>query len=1143
MIQPARTESFDEGQVPRHARGRRPASGRRRTAAFVAAAVVAAPLGILPIAAAQAADVTILSNDFEATTDPWVARGATTSVALTPEGHESDSSLLVSGRTDTWHGVETALTDLLAPDQAYEFSAWVRLADGETADTVKFTVAQTPEAYTTVAEAPELTSDAWVEISGTYTMPAGTTNAILYAEATSAETDFMIDDVVLTGPERPADGGETPAPGVGVGLDNDFEAALGAWGVRGSGTATATLDADGYDGTQAALVSGRDQAWNGLAADVTGIFEPGRVYTISAWVKMAVGADPADIRLSIQRELEGSDTAYDTITTVTGVTSSAWKRVTVSYPMAPADEGLLYFETAAGTGSFLVDAITATTVQRGVQLDIPSLQDELPWPIGVAIDERETVAPASTLVTKHFNQITAENSMKPEAIQPTEGVFTFDAADRLVDFAVANDLRVYGHTLVWHSQTPAWFFLGADGQPLTSSTADQTILRDRMKTHIDTVAAHYRETYGEFGTAGNPIVAFDVVNEVIDESQSDGLRRSRWFDVLGVEFIDLAFEYANEAFNGGVADGPVTLFINDYNTELPGKRQAMVTVVQGLLDRGVPVGGMGHQFHVSLATPIAQMKASIDAFATLGLEQAVTELDVGINGAPTAERLVQQGYFYADLFDMFREYPDLFALTLWGPDDSRTWRTDEYPLAFDGNLQAKPAYWGIVDRSELPARTQQVNVNQADLTVGDGVVDDIEWALLPLTPITSGGAGTTGFQLRWDDGRLLAYVQVQDDTDDAGDTVTLFAGGTTLEVARDGSTAGTEVRSTPTGYVVVAELPVEGATIGSSVPFDVRVADGATGDLLSWNDPSHNQENGSALGTAVLVEPVGYVAIPRAASPVTIDGEIEEAWAGAAVVSTDTQVEGEAEGGASATVRALWTDGVLHLLFEVTDDELDKSAIDAYLEDSVEFFVDPANAKSGPFNPVDGHYRVNFDNEQSFGGDPSVIGDNLESATTITETGYIVEASIQLTEPEAVALAAAAEDGPFIGVEFQVNDATPGSTARTSVRSWSDPTGRSYQDTSRWGVGQLVDTLDVEVPVDPADPVVPGDEDPAAETPVVDPAGPQAPGAGNTTGGAPNSGALAITGAEITGVLLALTLLVGVGSALVWYRRRVSTGA
>lgn len=851
-------------------------------------------------------------------------------------------------------------------------------------------------------------------------------------------TERLADGWTFTLPAGGADDTGVPTSSLSTG----FEDGLGVWGARGNGTAptVATTTAEAHAGAQSASVTGRTDTWHGLGAPVTGVFQSGRTYQISAWVKLPAGeTGPADVRVSVQRDNAGSS-SYDTVGTATGVTADAWVHLQASYTMAAAESALLYFETASGTPSFLVDDIVVTgSTAPPVQQDIPSLQDVLPWPVGVAIDDRETVGTGEQLVTKHYDQLTPENSMKPEAIQPTEGTFTFDAADHLVDFALANGMRVHGHTLVWHSQTPAWFFQHADGTPLTDSADDQALLLARMRTHIETVADHYRTKYGEFGTAGNPIVSFDVVNEAIAESEGDGLRRSPWYTTLGPDYIKDAFEIASEAFNGGDPDGPVQLFINDYNTELPAKRQALLTVLQGLLADGVPVDGVGHQFHISLSQSIDQLRTTLQTFAPLGLVQDVSELDVQIDGTVTAEKLVEQGYYYASLFSMLREFPDLFAVTLWGPYDSRSWRTGA-PLPFDDALQAKPAYWGIVDPTQLPTLTRQANAPES------ADPDALQWSLLPLNTISGG----TGFQLRWSGDHLTAYVHVADATDDgAADTVTLFGFGAPVVVPR---TSGTP---TADGWTAVADLPLAApGAVGTTVPFDVRVGDGS-GGLVSWNDLGHHQETGGPLGVVTLVEPVGFVAVPETTTPPTIDGTVDPAWADAPVLRTDVQVEGTP--GASAEVRLLWHDDRIDVLAQVTDPSLDATSTNAWEQDSVEVFLDPVNAKSGAYNPADGQYRINYLNAVSISGDLAVIGDRLTSATAVVDGGYVVEASLSLGHTVTA--------GDLAGIDFQVNDGTAG--VRGSVRTWSDPTGRSYQNTSRWGVAQLVAPV-----VEPSAPVV-----------------------------------------------------------------------
>jgi endo-1,4-beta-xylanase len=333
------------------------------------------------------------------------------------------------------------------------------------------------------------------------------------------------------------------------------------------------------------------------------------------------------------------------------------------------------------------------------------LKDAVNFPIGVAIDSRETVGAPSERLLQNFTQITPENAMKPEAWYDASRQFSpSPEIASLMDFASANGLRVYGHVLVWHSQIPAWFFEGEPGVPLTNAAADQQVLKERLRAHIFGVAKYLSDHWGAFG-GGNPVVAFDVVNEAVSDSgvPPGGLRDTRWYEVLGEQYIDLAFRYADEAFNSTYAapgaHRPVTLFINDYNTELPDKRGRYLALIDRLLARGVPVDGIGHQFHVTSPTTVDDLARALDDAGGRGLVQAVTEMDVPTGVPVTDAELLQQGYFFRDAFRVFRRHAsELFSVTVWGLDDARSWRAGEgAPLIFDAALTAKPAYFGIVD--------------------------------------------------------------------------------------------------------------------------------------------------------------------------------------------------------------------------------------------------------------------------------------------------------------------------------------------------------------------------------------------------------------------------------------------------------------
>lgn len=319
---------------------------------------------------------------------------------------------------------------------------------------------------------------------------------------------------------------------------------------------------------------------------------------------------------------------------------------------------------------------------------------------------------AADLAARQFSSVTSENDMKWQSIHPAPGRYAFDAADACVEFARKHRMAVIGHTLVWHSQTPAWVFQGEDGAPPT-----REVLLERMRDHIRTVAGRYK----------GRVKGWDVVNEAIADGGPGPLRDSPWRRIIGEDFIDHAFRAAREA------DPDAELYYNDYGIENERKRQHTVAVLRGLLDRGVPIDGVGIQGHYGIEhPPAAVVEQTIKDFAALGLKVMITELDVDVlpargpagnadvgrrerGGAaanPYTEGLpdeIQQKLArrYADLFEVFlRHRKSVTRVTFWGLDDGHSWlnhfpvrgRTN-HPLLFDRQLNPKPAFTAVLQQA------------------------------------------------------------------------------------------------------------------------------------------------------------------------------------------------------------------------------------------------------------------------------------------------------------------------------------------------------------------------------------------------------------------------------------------------------------
>jgi endo-1,4-beta-xylanase len=338
-------------------------------------------------------------------------------------------------------------------------------------------------------------------------------------------------------------------------------------------------------------------------------------------------------------------------------------------------------------------------VQAAAQQDV-ALKDLMPkgMVIGVAINQRQfdgTDTAGVVLITKQFNQISPENALKFQPTQPAADRYTFEAADRYVQFGVERHMQVVGHNLVWHSQTGAWVFEGAEGKP-----ADRDTLLARMRDHIRTVVGRYK----------GKIHGWDVVNEAIDEDGS--LRKSPWQVGIGDDYVAKAFEFAHDA------DPDAELYYNDFNLEKPAKRAGVIKLVKDLQARKLRIDGIGNQAHWRLDTPtIEEIDGALVELHGTGLKVMYTELDINLlqniargadpatanpyaNGLPddVQQQLTRR---YADVFGVFVKHRDAVTrVTFWGLSDADSWLNRgrmNYPLLWDRQRQPKPAFNAVVD--------------------------------------------------------------------------------------------------------------------------------------------------------------------------------------------------------------------------------------------------------------------------------------------------------------------------------------------------------------------------------------------------------------------------------------------------------------
>ena len=317
---------------------------------------------------------------------------------------------------------------------------------------------------------------------------------------------------------------------------------------------------------------------------------------------------------------------------------------------------------------------------------------------------------AVKVLETHFNSIGAENCMKSQLIHPEENRYDFTLPDQFVELGEKNGMFILGHCLIWHSQLPSWFLVDEKGEDVSAE-----VLKARMKEHINTVVSRYK----------GRVNGWDVVNEAIMEDGS--YRNSKFYQILGEEFIPLAFQYAHEA------DPDAELYYNDYNEWYPGRRATIVRLIRTLKERGIRIDAIGMQGHVNMTGPsIEEYEATILDYTKEGVNVMITELDLSILpsprrgiGADISANFEYQNEFnpyieavpdsvtlawndrFMDFFKLFFKHSDKISrVTLWGISDGESWKNNhpvrgrtDYPLLFDRAFQPKPIVQLIIDEA------------------------------------------------------------------------------------------------------------------------------------------------------------------------------------------------------------------------------------------------------------------------------------------------------------------------------------------------------------------------------------------------------------------------------------------------------------
>lgn len=354
---------------------------------------------------------------------------------------------------------------------------------------------------------------------------------------------------------------------------------------------------------------------------------------------------------------------------------------------------------------------------------------------------------ATRLVGSQFNLIVAENEMKFDATEPSQGHFDFGGADAIMALASRNNQVVRGHTLAWHSQVAGW--VSQDGKKNNNNFTRQQ-LQQILKNHIETVVGRYK----------GRIVEWDVVNEVLDDDQSIirtnpssyKLRPSIWATYIGEDFIDSAFVWAHRV------DPQMKLYINDYGVEFKGdsKTEAYYNLIKRLKNSGIPIDGCGLQCHITTGQlDTLRLSQNMKRYEELGMNCIITELDIALANPSAENALAVQAAEYAAITKVFLTHPNCPEMLIWGISDNNSWRQNK-PLLYSSSLQPKPAYYGV--HAALRRRNTYVEAVDTPLCPAESTLREQRFYTMDGVRVNEQPAGLSVLQQIFSNGTVKSQV-------------------------------------------------------------------------------------------------------------------------------------------------------------------------------------------------------------------------------------------------------------------------------------------------------------------------------------------------------------------------------------------------
>ena len=917
--------------------------------------------------------------------------------------------------------------------------------------------------------------------------------------------------------------GKVKAAGENLIKNPNFESGTDSWMDTGATITRETQDTPIFDDVKTyATISGRTQSYQGFSQDVTDVVIPGEEYEVSFYVKLS--EDYKDLGANQRQVFFGPYVVEDGVTKylsqaysgeVRGellkqVPAGQWVKLSGTYQVSDgASQVVVRFqeESSSNPGSYSITGVSMK-LKASEQLpvegeDLPILRDVITAELGENTIVGMVTHPVNNkkewaILTKHANAVTTGNELKPDAhfgysngqcpgtetvtmngkkllvpkIDYSRGEQLLNAVLKYNEANPEHPVKVRGHVLVWHAQTPEWFF-HEDYDPKKDYVSKE-VMDQRLEWYIKSLLEHY---VGKDSKYKDLFYGWDVVNEACSDSTSMVYRddkggsdkltdsthstKSSWWHIYqSNEYIINAFKYANK-----YAPANVELYYNDYNDSWPVKVPNICALLKAVKEQegapgvGTRIDAFGMQAHYGLDSfSIQNFETAARQYLDIVGKIQLTELDMGASSnydgtAATKDQEYQdQALVYQSIYECLKKLDaidgyEVGGITFWGVTDPTSWlqnKSDlgggadglrsQCPLLFDGNYMAKPAFWAFVDPSKIEILKKKVEVRRSY----DGRYDSA------LTyPFRSGDTTAIAYPV-WTLEGLQVRVEVKDKTlNSENDYVTVYV--TEETEGRDGIQPKTYVIKRPEsiamagGYMANFKIPLEELHFGKQFLLDVKVTDGS-GTELALGDAQMKQETSSKNYAVCTLKPAltnAYQGSPQ------IDGEPDEIWGTAQTLWLNVNT-GSAQ--CAAKVKVLWDEKKLYVYAQIQDAEVSVKGKEAYEQDSLEIYIDENYAKSNPYDKDDKRYRINAENAVSCLG-TNAAEKKVESKVRSVAGGYVIEASFEWTDKKPKA-------NDAIGFDLRVNDANAGG-ARIGTLSWCDATQDAGTDASCFGTLRL----------------------------------------------------------------------------------------